>query len=178
MPALNPWRAAKNRKTGEPSSFTMKVSDKTLAFDKNLWVQFDGVDVKETGGEVKLTARDEEAYLKVFNHFGRVLKLYIFEDGKWVDSDTGLAAKPFDELQAGHLPEAAPGMRKKSVAENKAVKKPATKKSAAAKSTQGSSGKSANASAEATKTKASAKKTKNPPPAGKKSGGKSKTTKS
>ena len=139
-PLISRW-AITNLKTGEPSSLTMKVSDKTLAFDKNLWVQFDGVDVKETCGEVKLTARDGEAYLKVFNHFGRVLKLFIFEDGQWVDSDTGLAARPFDETQAGHLPEAAPGMTKnkaakKKAVKNKAAKKPAKKKSAAAKKTK------------------------------------------
>ena len=148
----------------------MKVSDKTLAFDKHLWVQFDGVDVKETGSEVKLTARDEEAYLKVFNHFGRLLKLFIFEDGKWVDSETGLAARPFDEAQAGHLPEAAPGAaKKKGAAKNKTAKSKAAEKPAADKK--------AKVSAAAAKTTTPAKKTKTPA-AGKKSGGKAKASKS
>ena len=148
----------------------MKVSDKTLAFDKHLWVQFDGVDIKETGSEVKLTARDEEAYLKVFNHFGRLLKLFIFEDGKWVDSETGLAARPFDEAQAGHLPEAAPGaVKKKGAAKNKTAKSKAAEKPAADKK--------AKVSAASAKTTTPAKKTK-APAAGKKSGGKAKASKS
>ncbi len=143
----------------------MKVSDKTLAFDKNLWVQFDGVDVKKSGGEVKLTARDEEAYLKVFNHFGRVLKLYVFEDGKWVDSDNGMPPRPFDESQAGHLPDAPPGTAKKKPAKKSAAKK--TKSSVAAKKT----------GAGLKKTESPAKKAKKPA-AGGKSGGKAKTKKS
>ena len=178
----------------------MKISDKTLAFDKHLWVQFDGVDMKETGGEIKLTAKDEEAYLKVFNHFGRVLKLFIFENGQWVDSDTGLAAKPFDELQAGRLPEAPPGATRikaggKKAAKSKAPKKKAAKKPAAIKAaapkkakataTKATATKATTTKATATKatttkataTKATARKTKAPVAAGKKAGGKAKTAK-
>ena len=163
----------------------MKISDKTLAFDKHLWVQFDGVDMKETGGEIKLTAKDEEAYLKVFNHFGRVLKLFIFENGQWVDSDTGLAAKPFDELQAGRLPEAPPGATRikaggKKAAKSKAPKKKAAKKPAAIKAAAPKKAKATATKATTTKataTKATARKTKAPVAAGKKAGGKAKTAK-
>ena len=189
-PPLIGRRAAITQKTGEPSSIPMKISDKTLAFDKHLWVRFDGVDVKETGGEVKLTARDEEAYLKVFNHFGRVLKLFIFENGQWVDSDTGLAAKPFDELQAGRLPEAPPGATRikaggKKAAKSKAPKKKAAKKPAAIKAAAPKKAKATATKATATKatttkataTKATARKTKAPVAAGKKAGGKAKTAK-
>ena len=84
--------------------------------------------------------------------------------GKWVDSDTGLAARPFDEAQAGHPPDAPPGAAKK-----KAAKKPAAKKSAA--STK------AKAPTVTTEAKAPARKTK-APAAGKKSGGKVKASKS
>ena len=158
----------------------MKVSDKTLAFAKNLWVQFDGVDAKETGGELKLTARDGEAYLKVFNHFGRLLKLYTFEDGKWMDSETGLAARPFDETQAGHLPEAAPGMTRNKTARKKAPKKPAAPKKAKAVATKAKAAPvatGAKTSVGAKKAEAPAKKAKTPPAAGRKSAGKAKTIK-
>lgn len=159
----------------------MKFSDKTLAFDKHLWVQFDGVDMKETGGEVKLTGRDEESYLKVFNHFGRVLKLYIFEDGKWVDSDTGLAARPFDESHAGRLPDAPPGAAKKvaakKAAKNKAAKEPAEKKTAVKKPAEKKSAAAKKAGAATKKEKAPARKAKTPA-AGKKAGGKAKASKS
>lgn len=82
----------------------MEVADKTLAFDRGLWVQYGGVDVAEDGARIVVTGRDEDSYLKVFNHFGRVLKLYTFEAGRWVDADTGMAPQPLDEAQAGHLP--------------------------------------------------------------------------
>ena len=86
----------------------MQVSGKTLTFDRTLWVQYDGVDVQASGSQVAITGRDEASYLKVLNHFGRVLKLYTFEDGRWVDADTGGVAQPFDETQAGRLTAAAP----------------------------------------------------------------------
>jgi hypothetical protein len=86
----------------------MQVRDKTIAFARGLWVQFGGVDVAERGDALAVTGRDDESYLKVLNHFGRVLKLYTFEDGRWVDAETGMAALPFDESQAGRLPSAPP----------------------------------------------------------------------
>jgi hypothetical protein len=86
---------------------TMQVHDKTISIDRSVWMQHGGVDVQERGGQIALTGRDDDSYLKVFNHFGRVLKLYTFEDGRWVDADTGVAAQPFDDSQAGHLPAAA-----------------------------------------------------------------------
>jgi hypothetical protein len=85
---------------------TMQVHDKTISIDRSVWMQHGGVDVQERGGQIALTGRDDDSYLKVFNHFGRVLKLYTFEDGRWVDADTGVAAQPFDDSQAGHLPAA------------------------------------------------------------------------
>jgi hypothetical protein len=85
----------------------MQVDGKTLAFDKSLWVQYGGVDVEERDGLCRVTGREEEGYLKVFNHFGRLLKLYTFEDGLWTDVDTGGAPLPFDESQTGRLPAGA-----------------------------------------------------------------------
>ncbi|HKI98087.1 MAG TPA: hypothetical protein VKB51_06390 [bacterium] len=86
----------------------MQVHDKTLTFDRSLWVQHGGVDVAEQEGRIVVTGRDEDSYLKVFNHFGRVLKLYTFEAGRWVDADTGGPAQALDESQAGHLPGGEP----------------------------------------------------------------------
>lgn len=86
----------------------MKIEEKTIDLDARLWVEYDGVDVKTAKGRMSLTGRDEDAYLKVFNHFGRLYKLFLFEDGHWVDSETGAAPRPFDEEQAGHLPSAPP----------------------------------------------------------------------
>ena len=168
------WPPPRSSFNATASTFPSDGRSKYLAFDKNLWVQFEGVRVKEAGGEIKLTARDDEAYLKVFNHFGRVLKLFLFEDGKWVDSDTGLAAKPFDESQAGHLPDAPPGTKTKKPVKKTTVKTKAAKKPAAEKKT-----KAAEQKATAKNTaKATAKKAKTPPTAGKKASGKAKTPQS
>ncbi|MDH5753368.1 MAG: hypothetical protein OEZ59_13240 [Deltaproteobacteria bacterium] len=88
----------------------MKVSERTLEFDATLWVQHSGVDVARRGDNLAVTAREEEAWLKVFNHFGRLHKLYIFEEGRWIDGDTGAPPEALDEAEAGHL--AAPANKK------------------------------------------------------------------
>ena len=85
----------------------MQIEGKTLSFDKSLWVQFGGVDIEERGEQIAVTGQDEESYLKVFNHFGRLLKLYTFENGNWLDADTALPAQPFDDSRAGRLPPTA-----------------------------------------------------------------------
>jgi hypothetical protein len=83
----------------------MKLSQTVLEFDKTLWVHYGGgVEIKDKGTTLALTGKEEEAYLKVLNHFGRVMKLYTFDDGRWVDAETGLPATPFDESLAGRLP--------------------------------------------------------------------------
>lgn len=84
----------------------MQANGNTLTFSRSLWVQYGGVDAAERGDELAVTGLDEDSFLKVFNHFGRVLKLYTFEDGRWVDTDTGLPAGDLDESQAGRLPSA------------------------------------------------------------------------
>lgn len=81
----------------------MKVEGKTLRFDRTLWVECGEVESEEAEDERRVTARSEEAYVKVLNHFGRVLKLFLFEGGRWVDADTGQEAGLFDESTAGHI---------------------------------------------------------------------------
>ena len=112
----------------------MDVGDTTLTFSRALWVQYGGVDATEQGARIVVTGRDEDSYLKVFNHFGRVLKLYTFEGGRWIDTDTGMRPQPLDESQAGRLPEtAAPAApRPAPRAGAKAGAKPAAKAGARA----------------------------------------------
>jgi cell division septation protein DedD len=102
----------------------MQVSGKTLTFDRTLWVQYDGVAVQASDSQIAITGRDEASYLKVLNHFGRVLKLYTFEDGRWLDADTGGVAQPFDETQAGRLTAAAPPPGTTPAADRPAPRKP------------------------------------------------------
>jgi len=85
----------------------MRAEPDTLHLDRTLWVQYGGVDAHADGNELVLTARNdldpEEVYCKVFNHFGRVLKLFTFEQGRWVDAATGAPPGPFDESLAGRI---------------------------------------------------------------------------
>ena len=57
----------------------MEVSGKTIKFSNTLWVQHGGVRVKNEKETVLVEGVDDESYLKIFNHFGRVLRLYTFE---------------------------------------------------------------------------------------------------
>ena len=59
----------------------MQVDGSKLKFDKTLWVQYEGVDSAEEGDQLAVTARSDDAYVKVFNQFGRLLKLYTFANG-------------------------------------------------------------------------------------------------
>ncbi len=103
----------------------MQIEGKTLSFDKSLWVQFGGVDIEERGEQIAVTGQDEESYLKVFNHFGRLLKLYTFETGNWLDADTALPAQPFDDSRAGRLPPTAVAAVSSARARSKAPSVPA-----------------------------------------------------
>ncbi|MBI3993947.1 MAG: hypothetical protein HY342_11790, partial [Candidatus Lambdaproteobacteria bacterium] len=74
----------------------MHCDGKTITFDRTLWVQHGEVDVEPRGDQVAVTPRNDDAFLKIFNHFGRVLKLFVVEQGAWVDADTGQAPGEVD----------------------------------------------------------------------------------
>ena len=124
----------------------MKAEGKKLTLDRRLWVHYDGVSVKESGDERVLTAHDEDAWLKVLNHFGRVHKLFTFADGTWLDAETGLPPESLDESQAGHLPkgQALKASPKKAPVKKAAALKAAPKKNekAATKSKRSKAGSS------------------------------------
>ena len=82
----------------------MDTDAKLLHFPKSLWVEHRGVQVSERADTVTVAGKNEDSYLKVFNAFGRVLKLYTFEGGRWIDVDTGGAPGPLDDREAGRLP--------------------------------------------------------------------------
>ena len=120
----------------------MEVAGKTIRFSNTLWVQHGGVKVENQGDAVAVEGVDEDSYLKVFNHFGRVLKLYMFENGEWVDSATGSAPAVLDDSLAGHV---AATTHVSSLAPSRAPKKAAPaagrKKTAAARKPAAKSGK-------------------------------------
>ena len=84
----------------------MDTDAKLLHFPKSLWVEHRGVQVSERAETVTVEGENEDSYLKVFNAFGRVLKLYTFEGGRWIDADTGGTPGPLDDREAGRLPDA------------------------------------------------------------------------
>jgi hypothetical protein len=121
----------------EKGERTMQVAGSKLKFEKTLWVQFEGVDSSEEGGLLVVQGRSNDSYVKVFNQFGRLLKLFTFSNGRWVDSETNAEPVNLDLSQAGRLPmhpaaSAAPaaGKRAKAVAK----KRPAAARAARAKS--------------------------------------------
>ena len=138
----------------------MKLSQTVLEFDKTLWVHYGGgVEVEDMGSTLALTGKEEEAYLKVLNHFGRVMKLFTFSGGKWLDEETGLLPSTFDDSQAGRLPHAmnipAHG-NVKPVQAGKAEKKgnKAAQKAKPAKAAQAKAAKAKPAKAKAAQAKA------------------------
>jgi DNA topoisomerase I len=111
----------------------MQVEGSKLKFEKTLWVQFEGVDSSEEGDLLVVQGRSEDSYVKVFNQFGRLLKLFTFSTGRWVDSETNAEPANVDMSQAGRLPmrpaaaaSPMPGKRVKAAKQ----KRPATAKAA------------------------------------------------
>ena len=82
----------------------MEFEGKQILYAPEIWVQHGGVTVVEKAGRITVEGLDDESYFKVFNHFGRVLKLFTFENGHWIDAETGLEAKGLDDSQAGRIP--------------------------------------------------------------------------
>lgn len=85
----------------------MKVEGDTLVLGRHVWVQHGGVAVEARADTLALSPADgaEDApWVKVLNPFGRVLRLYTYEDGRWQDAGTGGAPQPFEESEAGRLP--------------------------------------------------------------------------
>ena len=104
----------------------LEAKGKKLRYSKTLWADYGGVRATEEKDLVSVEGVDEDSYVKVFNHFGRVLKLYTFENGEWLDLETGAAPAALDESQAGRVPtNAAPAPDKKAPAKpaRKAAKK-------------------------------------------------------
>ena len=119
----------------------MNITDsdrKQLRLPDTIWVQYGEVTISHQGDEILVKGNNQDAYLKVLNHFGRVLKLYTHENGEWEDADTGGAPTGFDMTLAGRLPappHIEPDAAKKPAAQKPPAKKPAAKKPPAKKAT-------------------------------------------
>ncbi len=112
----------------------LEAKGKKLRYSKTLWADYGGVRAKEEKDVVSVEGVDEDSYVKILNHFGRVLKLYTFENGEWLDLETGAAPATLDESQAGRVEaSAAPAPHTKVPA--KPARTAASKKNDAKKST-------------------------------------------
>jgi len=118
----------------------MQVEGSKLKFEKTLWVQFEGVDTSEEGDLLVVQGRSDDSYVKVFNQFGRLLKLFTFSNGRWVDSETNAEPANLDLSQAGRLPmrpaavaAPTPGTRAKAARSRPPAKKAVRKTKAKAK---------------------------------------------
>lgn len=109
----------------------LEVNGKRLRFPRTLWVQYGGVKARDERDGLAVEGVDAESYVKVFNHFGRVLKLFTFEEGRWIDTDTGGEVTGLDESLAGHVVP-APAQRAAPAARSKAKPAPAAKSKAKA----------------------------------------------
>ena len=81
----------------------LEVKGKKLRYSKTLWADFGGVRAMEEKDVVTIEGVDEDSYVEILNHFGRVLKLYTFENGAWLDLETGAAPAGLDETLAGRV---------------------------------------------------------------------------
>jgi hypothetical protein len=116
----------------------MQVEGSKLKFEKTLWVQFEGVDTSEEGDLLVVQGRSDDSYVKVFNQFGRLLKLFTFSNGRWVDSETNAEPANLDMSQAGRLPmrpaavaAPKPGTRAKAARSKRPAAKKAVRKTKA-----------------------------------------------
>ncbi|HHZ78722.1 MAG TPA: hypothetical protein EYM80_11675 [Deltaproteobacteria bacterium] len=79
----------------------MKIEEKQVTFPKSLSVKYAGKIVEETETHMTLEGEDEDSYLKIFNPFRGVAKLLLFENDRWVDAETSVAASNFDFSSLG-----------------------------------------------------------------------------
>lgn len=111
---------------------------KQLRLPATLWVQHGDVKISRKGEDILVEGKNEDAYLKILNHFGRVLKLFTFESGIWEDAETGGLPTGFDTTLAGWLKEApsttqSASTKKKAAPEKKIASPKSSKKTTVGK---------------------------------------------
>jgi len=79
----------------------MKIEEKRLTFPKSLKVKYDGKIVDESKTHITLEGVGEDSYLKIFNPFRGVARLFLFENNVWVDAETSSAVSNFDFSSLG-----------------------------------------------------------------------------
>jgi hypothetical protein len=78
----------------------MKIDGKRLTFPSALNVKYSATVIEENEHEITIEAEDEESYLKIYTPFRGVAKLFVFENGQWIDAET---STPFAGLDLASL---------------------------------------------------------------------------
>ena len=79
----------------------MKIEEKRVTFPKKLNVKFEGKVVNESDTDLTIEGKGEDSYIKFFNPFRGVAKLLLFENDRWVDSETSNDISNFDFSSLG-----------------------------------------------------------------------------
>ena len=79
----------------------MKIEEKKVTLPKSLNVKFEGKIVEESDTQLTIEGEGEDSYIKIFNPFRGVAKLLLFENDRWVDSETLNDISNFDFSSLG-----------------------------------------------------------------------------
>ncbi len=83
----------------------MKIEGNQITFPKTLDVKYSGKLTEETDSQLTIEGEDDDSYLKVYSPFRGIAKLLLFENGHWVDAESGSADFDFSSLGMGNLPD-------------------------------------------------------------------------
>jgi len=83
----------------------MKIEGNQVTFPKTLEVKYSGKLTEETESQLTIEGEDEDSYLKIYSPFRGIAKLLLFENGQWVDAESGSSNFDFSSLGMGNLPD-------------------------------------------------------------------------
>ena len=83
----------------------MKIEGNRITFSKKLEVKFSGNFIEENEEQITLEGVDEDSYLKIYSPFRGIAQLLLFENGKWLDAESGVSQFDYSALGLGEPPD-------------------------------------------------------------------------
>ena len=83
----------------------MKIEGKRVTFSKKPDVKYSGNLIQTTEDQITLEGVDEDSYIKIYSPFRGIAQLLLFENGKWIDAQSGSSQFDFSSLGLGDLPD-------------------------------------------------------------------------
>ena len=83
----------------------MKIEGNRVTFSKKLEVKYSGNLIEETEEQITLQGADEDSYLKIYSPFRGIAQLLLFENGKWIDAESGSSQFDLSSLGIGNSAE-------------------------------------------------------------------------